>query len=149
MPHFEVRRLIEGSVYSGLSVNSAAFIRGKRSRIWVLCVSWGTSNHIYINVYKADMIKAQTWLSIERIRKFVRQTLCFLFFVVVTLHIHICCTFIYINTKFIITTHNLIKTINLKSTLIKLVKRREIFVSLNKLCFYFVYMFERNLNITR
>ena len=41
---------------------------------------------------------SQTWLSIKRIRKFVKQTLCFLFYCYCVTHTHTGFSFIYIHT---------------------------------------------------
>ena len=47
---------------------------------------------IYYNIY----VESQTWLSIKRIRKFVKQTLCFLFYFYCVTHTHTGFSFIYI-----------------------------------------------------
>ena len=52
--------------------------------------------YIYTYIYIYIYIYSQTWLSIKRIRKFVKQTLCFLFYFYCVTHTHTGFSFIYI-----------------------------------------------------
>ena len=53
-------------------------------------------HYIYIYHYIYISCLSQTWLSIKRIRKFVKQTLCFLFYFYCVTHTHTGFSFIYI-----------------------------------------------------